>query len=238
VCHFFSGVENGSISVTWLQHDSARASRRIVVVGIWIFAFIVAYPYIPGSGSDVFKGVSVFAGLMISLGSSGFINQVMRGLVIAYSGAMRVGEYVSVGDIEGTVKELGVMGTKIMTLKREFVTIPNGVVVTAGMTNYSRLAGSADGAILSTTITIGYDAPWRQVHALLLQAADQTKGIRKSPAAIVLQKALSDFYVEYALRFSIDHPAERLSILSELHAAIQDAFNEAGVQIMSPNFVS
>ena len=237
VSRFFSGIEKGTISVEWLHPDSARASRRIVIVCIWIFALTVAYPYIPGSGSAAFKGISVFAGLMISLGASGFINHIMSGLVIAYSGAMRVGEYIAVGEIEGTVQELGPMSTKIMTPKKQYITIPNGIVISGSVTNYSRLAGK-DGAIISTTVTIGYDAPWRQVHALLMLAVNRTKGIRKSPAPFVLQRALSDFYVEYELRFFIDQPAERLPILSALHAEIQDAFNEAGVQIMSPNFES
>ncbi len=235
--HFFSSVERGTVSVPWLHPDSARASRRVVLAAIWLFALTVAYPYIPGSGSEAFKGVSVFAGLMLSLGSSGFVNHLMSGLVIAYSGALHVGDYVTIGDVEGTVQDLGPMTTKIATPKREFVAIPNGVVVGASMTNFSLLAGK-DGAIVATTVTIGYDAPWRQVHALLLQAAARTTGIRPTPPAFVLQRALSDFYAEYELRFAIDRPAERVPVLSALHAAIQDAFNEAGVQIMSPNFVA
>ena len=237
ISRFFLGVEKGTIGVTWLEPDSARASRRIVIAGIWIFALTIAYPYIPGSGSDAFKGISVFAGLMLSLGSTGFINHVMSGLVIAYSGSMRVGDYVSVQNIEGTVQELGLMSTKISTPKKELVNIPNGVAISAHVTNYSRLAGK-NGAIVSTTITIGYDAPWRQVHALLVQAAEKTTGILPSPAPVVLQRALSDFYVEYELRVCIDQPVQRLIVLSALHAAIQDVFNEAGVQIMSPYFVS
>ncbi|MBT8338421.1 MAG: mechanosensitive ion channel family protein [Desulfatitalea sp.] len=237
VSRFFSGVEKGAISVEWLHPHSARASRRIVLVVIWIFTLTVAYPYIPGSGSDAFKGISVFAGLMISLGSTGFISHLMSGLVLAYSGAMSEGDYVVFGDIEGTVRELGPMTTKIMTPAKQFVTIPNGVVTGSSVTNYTRLA-EKDGAIMNTTVTIGYDTPWRQVHALLMSAADHIKGIRKFPAPLVRQKALCDFYVEYLLAFHIDRPAERIPIMSELHAAIQDAFNEAGVQIMSPNFVS
>jgi len=236
VSQFFTRVERERITVSWLQPDSARASRRIVLAILWIFSLTIVYPYIPGSGSDAFKGISVFAGLMISIGSSGFVNHVMSGLVIAYSGAMRVGDYVSLNNIEGTVEELGPMSTKIATVKKEFVTIPNGVVISAHVTNYSRLAGR-DGAIISTTVTIGYDAPWRQIQALLLQAAEKTAGIRNSPAPFVLQRALSDFYIEYELRARIDQPVQRVTILSALHGEIQDAFNEAGVQIMSPHFM-
>jgi len=237
VSRFFAGIEKGKIAVAWLQPESARASRRIVVAGMWLFSLTIAYPYIPGSGSEAFKGISVFAGLMLSLGATSFINHIMSGLVIAYSGAMALGDYVQIGDIEGTVKELGPMSTKIATLKKEYMTIPNGVAIGRHITNYSRLAGK-DGAIVSTTVTIGYDTPWRQVHALLFQASRQTDGIRTSPEPLVLQRALSDFYVEYELRVAIDLPEKRVPILSTLHAAIQDGFNEAGVQIMSPHFVS
>ena len=236
VSRFFLGVEKETIAVTWLQPESAKASRRIVVAVIWIFALTVAYPYIPGSGSEAFKGISVFAGLMLSLGSSGFVNQLMSGLVIVYSGALRVGDYVRINNIEGTVQELGSMSTKIATTKKEFVAIPNGVAISSHIVNYSRLA-KRDGAIISTTITIGYDTPWRQVHALLKQAAEKTPGVRDVPAPDVLQRALSDFYVEYELRVCIDEPMRRLPVLSLLHGEIQDAFNAVGVQIMSPNFV-
>jgi len=232
---FFTGVERRAVSVAWLHPDTARASRRIVVVAIWMFALTVAYPYIPGSGSDAFKGISVFAGLMLSLGSSGFVNHIMSGLVIAYSSSLRPGDYVTVGEIEGTVQELGPLSTRIATPKKEWVTIPNGVVVSGSVTNYTRLA-EGNGAWVSTTVTIGYDAPWRQVHALLLEAAERAPRVRKSPSPVVLQRALSDFYVAYELRFAIGRPDERVAVLSDVHAAIQDAFNEAGVQIMSPNF--
>ena len=234
---FFASVERGSVTVPWLHPDSARASRRIVLAGIWLFALTVAYPYIPGSDSAAFKGISVFAGVIISLGSSGFVSHVMGGLMIAYSRALRPGDYVKVGEIEGTVEDLGFMSTKVVTLKREWITIPNGVMVSSSVTNFTRLSRE-DGLWISTTVTIGYDAPWRQVHALLLNAVGKISGARKWPHPTVLQRSLSDFYVEYELRFAIDRPEERVFILSELHTLIQDNFNEAGVQIMSPHFLS
>jgi small-conductance mechanosensitive channel len=231
----FSQVERGDHKLSWLDRDTARATRRLVAVLIWIFALTVAYPYIPGSGTDAFKGVSVFVGLMVSLGSAGLVNQVMSGLVVIYSRALRPGEFVRVGDDMGTVTDVGMLSTKILTRKREEITIPSAVMVGTRTVNYSRHAAGA-GAVVGTTITIGYDAPWRQVHAMLLQAADQTAGVRKDPAPRVWQKALSDFYVEYELVFNLDQPSERVPILSELHMHIQDAFNEQGVQIMSPHF--
>jgi small-conductance mechanosensitive channel len=195
----------------------------------------VAYPYLPGSQSPAFQGISVFVGLMISLGSAGLVNQVMSGLVVIYSRALKVGEYVQVGQTEGTVIEVGLLSAKISTPKREAITVPNAVLVGSPIVNYSRLAGD-EGAAVGTTVTIGYDAPWRQVHAMLELAARRTQGVRAAPAPVVLQRALSDFYVEYHLVVRIDRAEERIRILSGLHANIQDVFNEHGVQIMSPNF--
>ena len=191
----FSEIENGDVKVSWMQADTARATRRLVIVLIWIFAITVAYPYIPGSSTDAFKGVSVFVGLMVSLGSAGLINQVMSGLVVVYSRALQIGEYVRVGEDVGTVTEIGMLSTKILTRKREEITIPNAVMVGTKTINYSRHAGD-DGGGVGTTVTIGYDAPWRLVHEMLLHAAEQTTGVRKNPPPRVWQKSLSDFYVE------------------------------------------
>lgn len=231
----FRAVEQGTMSVPWLAPDTTKATRRITAVLIWVFALTVAYPYIPGSESDAFKGISVLVGLMVSLGSSGLVNQVMSGLVVAYSRALHAGEYVQVGDTEGTVGMVGMLSTKIITPKRETVTVPNAVLIGSAITNYSRLAGE-NGAIVGTQVTIGYDTPWRQVHAMLELAAARTPSVRKNPQPFVLQRSLSDFYPEYQLVVHIDRAEQRIRILSDLHAHIQDVFNEYGVQIMSPNF--
>jgi small-conductance mechanosensitive channel len=231
----FRGVEGGTIAFKGLQPDTAGATRRIVTVLIWIFALTVAYRYIPGSESDAFKAVGVFAGLMISLGSAGLVNQVMSGLVMIYARALRPGELVRAGEVVGLVTEVNLLSTKVVTARREEITIPNAVLAGTMITNYSRLAGE-HGAVISTAVTIGYDAPWRQVHALLLRAAERTPGLRREPAPYVIQKALSDFYVEYELRAHLEREEGRFRVLSDLHAQIQDAFNEFGVQIMSPHF--
>ena len=236
VDRIFLQVEKGDLDVSWLHPDTARATRRLVRVLIWIFAITVAYPYIPGSSTDAFKGVSVFVGLMVSLGSAGLVNQVMSGLVVIYSRALTPGEFVQVGSDTGTVTEVGMLSTKLVTRKKEEIIIPNAVLVGTRTVNYSRHAAT-EGGIVGTTVTIGYDAPWRQVHSMLLHAADQTLGVRKEPAPRVIQKSLQDFYVEYELVFNLDDPSDRVLILSELHNHIQDAFNEQGVQIMSPHFV-
>ena len=233
--NLFLGVEQGRLSMPGIQQETAEATRRISNVLVWLFAVIVAYPYIPGSETDAFRGVSVFVGLMLSLGSAGLVNQVMSGLVVVYARAIRPGEYVKVGEIEGLVSEVGLLSTKLVTPRKEEITIPNAVMTSEATTNYSRLADK-DGAVVATSVTIGYDAAWRQVHALLCLAADRTEAVRKNPAPRVVQRGLNDFYVEYMLIVHVDWPAQRPAILSALHANIQDAFNEYGVQIMSPHF--
>lgn len=234
---FFRSVEEGRLKIPWMEVETAKATRRLAIVLIWVFALTVAYPYIPGSSSEAFKGISVLIGLMISLGSTGFVNQVMSGLVVVYARTFKTGEYVRVGETEGVVSEIGVLATKIVNRKREEISIPNALLVGTTVTNYSRLADER-GAIVATAVTIGYDTPWRQVHALLTLAAERTQGVRKQPAPFILQRQLADFYVEYQLLVHIDRAEDRIPILSELHAHIQDAFNEFGVQIMSPHFVT
>jgi len=203
---------------------------------IWIFALVVAYPYIPGSQTDAFKGISVFIGLMLSLGSAGIVGQILGGIVVVYTKAFQTGDYVKIDAYEGKIEEIGVLSTKIRTLRNEEITIPNAVLLSATTTNYSRYTRKGEGAMIATTVTIGYDAPWRQVHAMLEMAASRTSGIRTIPPPRVIQKALSDFYVEYTLLITIDKPEKRYLVLSELHGHIQDVFNEYGVQILSPNF--
>jgi small-conductance mechanosensitive channel len=231
----FDGVEHQRFSLPWVYPETAQPTRRLFNGLIWLFALIVAYPYLPGSGTDAFKGVSVFIGLVISLGSSGVVNQIMSSFMITYSRALRLGDYVRVGDIEGTVTHVGMLSTKVKTPRREEVTIPNAVLVSHTTTNFSKFAES-EGVYVPTPVTIGYDAPWRQVEALLLMAAERTPCVRREPKPVVFQTALQDFYVQYTLLVSLERPDRRGPVLNTLHANIQDAFNEYGVQIMSPNY--
>ncbi len=233
---FFRAVESGEVTFSWLHPDTAHPTRRLITAMLWLFSIVIAYPYLPGSGSNAFKGVSVFVGLILTVGSSGLVSQAMSGLVLMYARSLKPGEYVLVNGIEGTVTELGLLSTKIRTLKEEEVTIPNSVLVSTMTRNYSRLT-EPTGLILHTSVTIGYDTPWRQVHAMLIMAAKRTAGVREDSAPFVLQTALSDFYVEYQLNARIYDPARRVPVLSELHTHIQDAFNEHGVQIMSPHYL-
>jgi small-conductance mechanosensitive channel len=171
---------------------------------------------------------------MVTIGSSGFVNQIMGGFMLTYARALRLGDFVRIGEIEGTVIHLGTLSTKIRTPFAEEVTVPNAVVVSQTTIDYSRFA---DDVLTPTTVTIGYDAPWRQVESLLMTAAARTDGVRKEPTPRVLQIALEDFYVRYTLFVCLERQHFKPQILDALHANIQDLFNEYGVQIMSPNYV-
>jgi small-conductance mechanosensitive channel len=232
----FDQIAAGKISVYWMDADVAHATQRIFAAIAWVFAIIVAYPYIPGSQTEAFKGISVFVGLVVSLGSTGIINQIMSGLFVVYSRALKTGEWVKVNDTEGEVLDVGLLAAKIRTIEGQEVTIPNSVLVGTSTTNFTRL-GHPEGMIASVTVTIGYDAPWRQVQAMLLRAADRTPNVRKHPAPYILQRQLSDFYVEYTLIVRLEDDKRRIETISDLIAQIQDAFNEFGVQIMSPHYM-
>ena len=233
---WFNAVERGQLKPRWLYPETAQPTRRLMTGLVWVFAIAITYPYLPGSQTDAFKGASVFLGLMVTIGSSGLVNQLMSGFMITYSRALRHGDFVRIGDIEGTVIHLGVLSTKVRTVRHEEVTIPNAVVVSQTTTDYSRL-NDFGGVFTPTSVTIGYDAPWRQVHALLLLAAERTPGLRGDPKPEVVQEALEDFYVRYTLLVCLDSQESRLQTLNTFHAHIQALFNEHGVHILSPNYV-
>jgi len=226
-----SGVRNAA-----LQPDTIGATRRLSAIFIWLFGLVIAYPFLPGAQSDAFKGVSVFFGLLVTLGSSGVVSQVMGGFVLIYSRALRAGDWVQVGETEGRVMELGVLSTKLRTRQDVEVTMPNSIVVGSRIVNLSDTT-DRKGLSLATKVTIGYDTPWRQVHAMLQMAAQRTEALHKTPAPVVRQLNLQDWYVEYELNAMMRYGAVKADVLTELHGHIQDVFNEFGVQIMSPNFV-
>jgi len=233
--YFFDAVQKDRVRLPWFHRETATATRRIFSLIVWALGLAIAYPFLPGSSSEAFKGVSVLLGLMLTFGSTGLITQAMSGLVVVYSRSLHKGDFVDINGVQGVVTEVAALATKIVNLRNEEITIPNSVLIAHPIHNYSKLAGT-QGALLTTRVTIGYDAPWRQVHELLIAAARKTPGVRNPPEPYVYQRALSDFYVEYELFVSIDKPLERVPILSALHASIQDGFNEHGVQIMSPHF--
>lgn len=232
---WFRGVETGAFTVDWLEPSAVPTTRRLVSWVIWLFAVTVAYPYIPGSKTEAFKGVSVFVGLMLSLGSAGVISQIVSGFIALYSRAVRPGDIVRIGENEGMVTHIGTFSLKMVTRTREEITIPNSTLAATPVRNYTRHAAEG-GLLVTTSVTIGYDAPWRQVHALLQLAAARTPQLLPGHKPFVLQSELTDFYVNYQLNVAVADPKERPHALSRLHAEIQDAFNEFGVQIMSPNF--
>jgi small-conductance mechanosensitive channel len=233
---WFKAVEEGRARARWIYPETAQPTRRLVTTLLWLFAVVVAYPYMPGSQTEAFKGVSVFLGLMVTFGSTGLVNQIMSGLMLTYSRALRVGDYVRIGEIEGSVIHLGMLSTKIKSYRGEEQTIPNAVVVAQTTTDFSRFAETGP-VFMPTTVTIGYDTPWRQVQALLLLAAERTAGVKREPKPYVIQESLQDFYVKYTLCVCVEIQERRVFTLHDLHAQIQDLFNEYGVQIMSPNYV-
>ncbi len=235
---FFAKVGSGQIRIGWLEADVASTTSKLCVVAIWLFALAMAYSYLPGSDTEAFKGLSVLVGLMLSLGASNLVGQVASGLILTYTHAFRNGEYVRIEQHEGTVVNLGTFTTRIRTGMGEELTISNSQVLGAVTRNYSRTV-KGQGFIVDTTVTIGYDAPWRQVNAMLVEAARRTPGVLADPAPHVFQVALSDFYPEYRLVCQAvpTQPRPRAEIMSLLHQNIQDLFNEHGVQIMSPHYL-
>jgi small-conductance mechanosensitive channel len=197
----------------------------------------MAYPYLPGAQTAAFQGVSVLVGLMVSIGASSIVGQGASGLILMYARTLRKGEYVRIGEAEGTVVELGMFETRLRTGLGEEISLPNAWVLSTTTKNYSR-AHAGTGYVLDTAVTIGYDTPWRQVHAMLEQAARDTDDIARAPKPYVMQVALSDFYIEYRLvaYATVETPRRRAEVLNRLHQRIVDVFNEFGVQITSPHY--
>jgi small-conductance mechanosensitive channel len=232
---FFIAVSRGNTKSRFFDQTTAPIAQRLFIILIWIFAIIVAFPYIPGSQTPAFRGISVLAGLMISLGAGNSIAQLVGGLTMVYNRTCRPGDFVRVGEHEGTIASVGFFSSRLLTGRNEEIVLPNSQISGGALINYSRLNESV-GVLVPTTVTIGYNTPWRQVHALLQEAARRTPGLKAQPAPTVLQRQLSDFFVEYELRVALEKPAQRVSVLSQLHANIQDVFHESGVQIMSPHY--
>jgi small-conductance mechanosensitive channel len=234
---FFARVQSGVVRLQWLDADVVLPTQRIAKVVVWLFAVAMAYPYLPGSQTEAFKGLSVLLGLMLSLGASNLVGQAASGLILTYGRVFRKGEYVRLAEHEGTVTEMGIFTTRIRTGLGEELTISNASILGATTKNYSRTVPGA-GFVLDTTVTIGYDTPWRQVHAMLIEAANRTEGISTDTAPQVFQTALNDWYPVYRLvcHATPTEPRPRALLLSALHASIQDVFNTYGVQIMSPQY--
>lgn len=229
-------VEAGRLTLPGIHPETVGATRKLISVVVWLFALSAAYPFLPGANSLAFKGISVFFGLMLTLGSAGVMNHAMSGLVLIYSRALRKGDVIRIADNEGLVSEIGMLATKIITRENYVVTVPNAVVVSGKITNLS--AQNPDGGVnLTVGVTIGYDTPWRQVHAMLELAANRAQGIDHTQPPLVRQLSLMDWYIAYELQVRLQPDTSLAAARDALHSNIQDVFNEFNVQIMSPNFV-
>ena len=231
----FHEIEAERIVFPGFYQDWAMPTFKIVRVLLIAFALVIAYPYIPGSSSDAFKGISIFFGLLFSLGSTGIVANVVSGVILTYTRAFIIGDRVKIGETTGDVIEKTLLVTRLRTIKNVDVSIPNSVLLSSQIVNYSAVS-KEKGLILHTTVTIGYDVPWRQVHDLLTQAALETSEVLENPKPFVLQTSLDDFYVSYELNAYTNASMRMASTYSQLHANIQDKFNEAGVEIMSPHY--
>jgi small-conductance mechanosensitive channel len=230
-----SAIESGDLTIPAMHPEMAKPTYNLARMAVLLFALVIAFPYLPGGKSEAFKGVSIFIGLLLSLGSSSAVSNVLAGLVLTYMRPFHVGDWVKIADTMGDVVEKTLLVTRVRTIKNIEVVIPNSAILGNQILNYSSLARTR-GLILHTTVTIGYDAPWRTVHALLIDAALTADGILAEPRPFVLETSLNDFHISYELNAYTDRPHDMLDIYSHLHEAIQDSFNKSGVEIMSPTF--
>lgn len=231
----FLEIGKGTVVFSGFHRDWAEPTYKIVRFMILAIAAIAVFPYLPGSKSPAFQGISIFLGVLFSLGSTSAVANIVAGVILTYMRAFRLGDRVQIADTVGDVVEVSLLVTRIRTIKNVEITIANSMVLNSHIINFS---GSVqpDGLILHTTVTIGYDAPWRKVHDLLMNAALATGDVLRTPAPFVLQTALDDFYVHYQINAYTDQPSKMAKTYSDLHQNIQDKFFEAGVEIMSSHF--
>jgi len=232
---FFTALAEGTTPLVHFERDWAWPTYRLVRFFVIAFALVVAYPYIPGSQTDAFKGISLFLGVIVSLGSSSVIGNIIAGYTMIYRRAFRVGDRVKIEDHLGDITESRLLVTHLRTPKNEEIVIPNSVILSNSIVNYSTLAREGR-LILHTTVGIGYETPWRQVEAMLLLAADRTEGLLKEPKPFVLQKQLGSFDVSYEINVYCDDAQAMNRLYTQLHRNILDQFNEYGVQIMTPAY--
>ena len=233
--YFKNEIERGRLKIPGFYIDWANPTFQILRVLLLAFALIIIFPYLPGSDSQIFKGVSVFLGVLFTFGSAGALSNVVAGLVLTYMRAYKIGDRVRIGEATGDVVEKSLLVTRILTIKNEIVSIPNSTVMSSHTTNFTAEAAE-HGLIIHTTVTIGYENPWRQIHDLLIKAALATELIEKDPAPFVLQTSLDDFYVSYQINAYTHDAFLQQNTYSHLHQNIQDMFNEAGVEIMSAHY--
>jgi small-conductance mechanosensitive channel len=232
---YFGSIADGRLVLPEFDREWAWPTYRLVRLVLIAFVLIVAYPYIPGSGSDAFKGISIFIGVMFSLGSSSVIGNMIAGYTMTYRRVFKTGDRVRIGEHVGDVEQVRVLVTYLRTPKNELVAIPNSTILNGDVVNYSTLA-EKEGLILHTTVGIGYETPWRQVESMLLEAAARTPGLLREPPPFVRQSSLGDFCVTYEINAYCADPKAMFLLYTELHRNILDLFNEYGVQIMTPAY--
>lgn len=233
--HVFDQIGEGKVRIKGFYTDWADTTYSLIRMVVIVFAAVVAWPYIPGSGSPAFKGISIFMGVLVSLGSSSAMGNIFGGLMLTYMRSFSPGDFVEINNMRGTVMQRRTFATRLRTPTNEIISIPNQAVSANPIINYSRMTKSI-GVNIGTSVTIGYDVPWRKVHALLLKSAEGVNDVLDDPAPTILQLSLADFYVKYKLVVSTKEPAKKFRILSDLHQNIQDHFAKAGVEIMSPHY--
>ncbi|HRY33769.1 MAG TPA: mechanosensitive ion channel family protein [Bacteroidales bacterium] len=235
VKYIFREMETERLKIKGFHPDWAKPTFNITKFLFYAFTFVLIFPYLPGSDSAVFRGVSVFIGILFSLGSSSVITNMIAGLVITYMRPFKINDRIKIGEITGDVVEKTLLVTRVRTIKQEIITIPNSSVLTGNTTNYS-IEAARGGLIIHTTVTISYDVPWKQMHQALIGAALRTADLMKTPAPFVLQTSLDDFYVSYQINAYTREAAKQATIYSELHQNIQDVCAENGIEIMSPHY--
>jgi len=234
---FYDGINTNRIRIFGLHKDLAEPTYQLLRFLTIALAIVAAYPFLPGSNSPVFRGITIFAGFLLSLGSTALVTNIVSGVVLTYTRGLRIGDRVKIGGTTGDVVERTMLVTRIRTIKNVVVSIPNSMVLNNEIINYSALT-TREGLILNTTVTIGYDVPWRKVYDLLVQSALVTRDIQSLPEPFVLQTSLDDYYVSYELNAYTTNPKRMAMIYSELHQNIQDHFNRANVEIMSPAYTA
>ncbi len=233
----FRELEVGRVTISGFHPEWAHPTFNIVRVLVFALAAVSIFPYLPGSGSPAFQSISIFIGVLVSLGSSSAVANAIAGVILTYMRPFAVGDRIRSGEVEGMVLEKNLLVVRLRTDKHEEVTLPNATVLGAHVTNFSARA-RREGLLVHTSVTIGYAEPWRKVHALLVAAARGSPGLEEEPAPFVLQTALDDFYVRYQLNAYCRDPVPLPAILAALHERIQDQFAAAGVEIMSPHYTA
>ena len=235
VGYIFREIEAEKLKLSGFHADWALPTYSIVRFLLYAFMFVLIFPYLPGSDSNIFKGVSVFIGILFSFGSSSAIANMIAGLVITYMRPFKIGDRIKIGEVTGDVIEKTLLVTRVKTTKNEVITIPNSSILNGNTTNYSSQA-KENGLIIHTTVTIGYDVPWKNMHQALIDAALRTELILQEPKPFVLQTSLDDFYVSYQINAFTREAGRQAFIYSNLHQNIQDVCNERGIEILSPHY--